>query len=249
MTSTAPQNVGIQDAASFDTYRRLREDIISCRLMPNEHLRFEGLRANYGAGVGTLREALSHLVSDGLVRTKAGHGFFVSPVAPADLVEITEWRVEFETKAITLAIRNGDDNWEAEIVSAFHLLARAGLPEPSARPEVWADFRERHRRFHDALVAACGSPWLLHFRNVLFDQALRYQALSLIGGDPTRDDKNEQHRAIMEAALNREDKLAAVLVEQHIRKTAEIVLSNLPRLDLEVRAAGSGRGHGRRPPT
>jgi GntR family transcriptional regulator, carbon starvation induced regulator len=69
VASTAPQDIALQDAASFNIYRRLRSDIVSCRLEPGERLRFEVLRERYDAGVGTLREALSHLVSEGLVRT------------------------------------------------------------------------------------------------------------------------------------------------------------------------------------
>ena len=33
------------------------------------------LRRRYGASVGTLREALSHLVSEGLARTATGRGW------------------------------------------------------------------------------------------------------------------------------------------------------------------------------
>lgn len=213
--------------------------------MPDTRLRFDALRANYGAGVGTLREALSHLVSDGLVRTEAGRGFFVAPVGAADLIEITEWRVEFETRAVALSIQKGDENWEAEIVSSFHLLARASLPSPEAPPEVWSDFREKHRRFHDALVAACGSPWLLFFRGVLFDQALRYQALSLLSSRAPRHDKDE-HRSIMQAVLDRDEARATRLVEQHIRQTTEVVLPTLPAPIAPTVTLGSTRALARR---
>jgi GntR family carbon starvation induced transcriptional regulator len=233
MATTAPQDIARQDAASFEVYRRLRNDIVTCKFKPHDKLRFDGLRSAYGAGVGTLREALSHLVSDGLVRTEAGRGFFVAPMSATDLLDITEWRVEFETRATALSIENGDDNWEADIVSAFHLMARAGQLGPEASAEALSDFGEKHRRFHDALVAACGSPWLLYFRSVLFDQALRYQALAVLskGGENHRTD--EDHRAIMDAALNRDAKTAQRLVEEHIRGTTETVLKNLPKYDQE----------------
>lgn len=229
--TTAPQDIARQDAASFEVYRRLRNDIVTCKLRPYDKLRFESLRTSYSAGVGTLREALSHLVSDGLVRTEAGRGFFVAPVSATDLVDITEWRVEFETRAAVLSIKNGDDNWEASIVSAFHLMARAGQLDANASPDALSDLGEKHRRFHDALVAACGSPWLLYFRGVLFDQALRYQALAIMSKGHEAHRTDEDHRAIMDAVLDRDAKKSASLVEEHIRQTTETVLRNLPMED------------------
>lgn len=81
--SSVPQNIALEDAASFDVYRQLRFDIISCRLQPNKKLRFDALRKSYNAGVSTSREAPSQLVSDGLVRIDPGKGFRIAPVSPA----------------------------------------------------------------------------------------------------------------------------------------------------------------------
>ena len=78
--TTAPQDVLAEDAATFDVLRRMREDILCCVLKPDQRLRFGELRQRYDTSVGTLREALSHLVSEGLARTEAGRGFSVAPI-------------------------------------------------------------------------------------------------------------------------------------------------------------------------
>ena len=67
--TTAPQDVLSEDAATFDVLRRMREDILCCVLKPDQRLRFGELRQRYDTSVGTLREALSHLVSEGLARS------------------------------------------------------------------------------------------------------------------------------------------------------------------------------------
>lgn len=227
--STAPQNIALQDAASFNIYRLLLADIVNCRLVPGERLRFEVLRDRYKVGVGTLREALSHLVSEGLVRTEAGRGFQVAPVSLTDMLDIAEWRVEFEVRAVTQSIRNGDDTWEAEIVTAYHLLSKTEVPTVDADAEVRDLWKSRHRRFHDAIGAACGSPWLLHFRSILFVQAQRYHRLVALYGPRTRL-KDDDHREIMEAALARDVDRAARAVEQHIRRTVDVALKHVPGL-------------------
>ena len=95
--TTAPQDVLAEDAATFDVLRRMREDILCCALKPDQRLRFGELRQRYGTSVGTLREALSHLVSEGLARTEAGRGFAVAPISLADFLDLSELRVWLET--------------------------------------------------------------------------------------------------------------------------------------------------------
>ena len=52
------------------TYATLREDIVEGRLPPSSKLRIEHLRTQYAVGAGTVREALTRLVSDALVTTR-----------------------------------------------------------------------------------------------------------------------------------------------------------------------------------
>ena len=103
----------------------MREDILCCALKPDQRLRFGELRQRYGTSVGTLREALSHLVSEGLARTEAGRGFAVAPISLADFLDLSELRVWLETRTLADAIRHGTDAWEAEIVSSYFLLNKA----------------------------------------------------------------------------------------------------------------------------
>ena len=86
--TTAPQDVSLEDAATFDVLRKMREDILCCVLKPDQRLRFGELRQRYGTSVGTLREALSHLVSEGLARTEAGRGFHGGRYCPESGVHV-----------------------------------------------------------------------------------------------------------------------------------------------------------------
>lgn len=208
----------------LDVRERLREDILTCTLAPGQRLKFDPLRGCYDASVGTLREALSQLVSEGLVVAEANRGFNVAPVSVADLLDITELRIDLECKAMTASIQDGDDEWEARVLAAFHLLQKLeGDMQRDREQPLWA---ARHQRFHEALVSACASPWLLRFRQMLFDQARRYRGLSMKhSANPGRMD---QHRQLMEAALRRDVAAACALAEAHIRDTAKTILDSLP---------------------
>src|SRR5689334_19828228 len=93
----------------------LREAILTGRYAPEQKLRFADLQQSFGSGIGTLREALSQLVAEGLVTTDVGRGFRVAPVSREDLLDITRLHVEFERRAILDAVTHGDDDWEAGV--------------------------------------------------------------------------------------------------------------------------------------
>jgi DNA-binding GntR family transcriptional regulator len=85
-------------------YRSLRHDVICGKLAPGERLRVEHLKDQYEVGAGTLREALSLLVSDALVTSEGQRGFRVAPISVADLEDLTNTRVMLETEAFDLAL-------------------------------------------------------------------------------------------------------------------------------------------------
>ena len=207
----------------------MRSDVLDGAFEPGAKLPFAMLQERYTVSIGTIREALSHLVSEGLITLDAGRGFRVAPVSRADLLDISEMRVDFEKRALTDAMAHGDDAWEVRIISSFHLLEK--LSERPASDWVreagrWTTF---HRNYHAALVSGCRSRWLLHFRALLFDQAERYRLLSL-RHRPASNTRKGEHRAIMEAVLARDAERACKLAEQHIRKTVDEVLRHAPQL-------------------
>ena len=211
----------VDAVTAVDLRAMLRKDIVSCELAPGQRLKFEELRTRYDAGIGSLREALMQLVADGLVVAESNRGFCVAPVTIADLEDITELRVDIERKALTQSIQRGGDSWEAGIVAALHMLAKLEPEVSQTRSrnrEVW---EERHHCFHDALVAACPSPWLLRFRQVLFVQSQRYRALSMLQSQ--KPGRVDDHRTLVELTLARDVPRATAAMESHIRRTAENV--------------------------
>ena len=202
---------------------RLREDLLAGALKPGEPLRLAMVRERYGAGLTPLREALFQLVAEGLVTTEDQRGFRVAEVSRDDLTDLTEQRVFLEGQALRLSIEHGDLAWESNVLAAHHRLANTPMLHPATATltDAWS---EAHRDFHRVLVEACGSAWLLRFREVLSDQAERYRRLS-IREDPDRDVALE-HRRLAEAVLARDADLAVERLAAHYRLTAQ--LCNLP---------------------
>lgn len=205
-----------------DIAHRMREEIISCRLPPGGPLKFETLRASFGASFTTLREALMALAADGLVVAEGQRGFHVAPVSAEDLADLTDARVLLEVDTLRKAMARGGDEWELAVMSTLHRLGKIE-ERADVRPSDDPNWRRAHSEFHHALVSACGSPTLLGMRAQLFDRSERYRSLSA-SLRPFVRDKVGEHRAIMLATIGRDTGLALDLIEKHIRGTADNVL-------------------------
>ena len=209
-------------------YQRLRADIVAGALEAGKPLRLEALRQRYGLSFSPLREALMRLQSERLVLSTALRGFSVAPLSREEMRDATETRILIECEALRRSMRDGDDDWEAGIVAAFHALGLQVERQSRLSGKVEAAdmlaMEERHHQFHRALITHCGSPRLLELANQLYVETQRYRLPSLVGrvaGTPPRD-VSAEHQQIMDATLRRSEDAVRYLSE-HYRRTAAII--------------------------
>ena len=204
-----------------DGYRRIRSDIIFGRLRPDQRLRLEALKEDYGVSVSTLREILSRLSSEGFVVAEGRRGFEVAPVSVANLRELAELRILLEGHAMELSFAQGDMEWEGRVVSAHHKLAAVEQKMSAGRSEN-ALWKRYDGEFHQALISNCGSRTLMEMHALVFDKYFRYQmvAFSYRGSEPA-----EQHKALLEAALKRDAATATATLRTHVNNCVEHALA------------------------
>ena len=224
-------------------YRQLRRDIIEGRLPPGEKLRVEHLKDHYEVGAGTLREALALLVSDSLVIALGQRGFRVAPISLSDFEDITRTRVLLETEALRQSIAEGDENWEAELVGAFHRLSRAEEKLAPDAPNAVNEWEERNQLFHEKLIAGSTSRWMRHFIAILYRQSERYRRLTLLKPALPRD-LHQEHTLIFKAAIARDADTASQLLSEHIVLTLQGIqsMSELPGAVARVSSGSEDRG-------
>jgi DNA-binding GntR family transcriptional regulator len=202
---------------------RLRADIIGCVLEPGQTLRFDWLRERYKISISPLREALTRLVSEGLVALTDHRGYSVAPLSIAHLLDLTLVRKETEALGIRLAIQRGDDHWESSVLAAFHTLAKSsGRGGQQLFDPEW---EKRHRMFHDSLYAACGSQILLAQIVQLNNQWARYRLLSGRYMSQQRDILQE-HAELKDSAVARDAATATRCIQKHIQQSADSILES-----------------------
>jgi GntR family carbon starvation induced transcriptional regulator len=212
-------------------YHELKRDLLRGLHEPGSKLQVEATAQRYGVTTNPMREALNRLAAERLIDREDQRGFSVPALSLDHFRELVKTRCWLEGKALAESIAHRTEAWEDAIVLSLHRLVRtqfaAGAPlNVEVDNSLW---EVRHRQFHLALIANCGSRWLLRFCEELMDQAERYRYISDIRSYPSRDSANE-HRLIAEATIAGEVELAV----ERLSAQYELTLS---LYESQVRAA------------
>lgn len=207
-------------------YEALLAEILDCRLAPGAKITISDVAVRLGFSPGAVREALSRLAAEKWTVATAQKGYSVSPVSVEELKDLTRTRITIEQLCLRAAIAHGDVEWETAVVAAYHRLRRIPMVAETGQhlSPAWA---AAHTTFHAALVAGCDSAWMLTLRATLYAQSERYRHLSFALGQANRDVEAE-HEGIVAACLARDADRACTLIEAHLRRTSDILLSSPP---------------------
>ena len=203
-------------------YARLRADIVCGRFAPGQRLRLDRMREAYGVAVGTLREILSRLAAEGLVLAEGQRGFEVPPCTAAERGELSALRRLLEGHALTQSFAAGDVEWEGRVVAAHHKLEVVERRMITGRRDEAPAWKRYDGEFHQALISACGSRALMAAHANAFDRYLRYLMVAFcFRGEVAAG----EHRALRDAALDRDAAAATAVLDRHIAGCIDFALA------------------------
>lgn len=205
----------------------IEHDILAGIFQPNGRLGIAALSEKYGIGATPLREGLSRLISRGLVVAIGKRGFRVADVSKADLNDITQLRILIETDALRRSLRDGGDEWEANILSSLHLLVRWIERNRESMREGTPEFDRLHKNFHRSLLDACGSDRLMRLHDDLYFQAYRYRRV-MMGRFDNHENFIAIHEMLANVVLQRDAPRAVNELTKHLMQTLDIVYVDLP---------------------
>ncbi len=203
------------ESLAAGVYAQLRIDILDRRLAPGQRLKPAELGKRFGVNVNVMREALTLLAAQNLIRIERNHGFHVTTLSREVLDDLTAARTINEGAALRLAVERGGVSWESEIVAAHHRMASQPMyraDDPATRSNDWA---AAHITFHNTLIEAGDNRVLLDICGRLSDAAQLYRAWPG-GRGQTRREVAAEHKALLNAALAHEADQAVALLEAHI---------------------------------
>lgn len=203
-------------------YLDMRRAILDGSLVPGAKLNVRDLSARFDSGLSPVRESLNRLAMEGLALHEDNRGFIVSPVSVPELQDLTQARCWMNDLGIRRSIELGDEAWEDAVLVSCHRLSRTPRDPIDGTPGPNVEWERAHKAFHQTLVSACGSNWLIETCSHLYDSAERYRSLARLAG-ASRSDPRDEHSEIMTAALDRDADTAARLLAEHFQRTADLV--------------------------
>jgi DNA-binding GntR family transcriptional regulator len=200
-------------------HRTLREAIIQGRIPEGARLGEVRLARMLGTSRGTVREAIRHLVQEGLVESQLHRGAFVAALSLVDRLDVYTAREAIEVWAATWLVERGADVDLRPLEEAMEELraAAVGVDRPTERV-IEADIR-----FHRELVALPGSPRLARAY-----ETLAAEALMLLRNQPEYPWQAyiDDHEVLFEALRSR-DPRAPELVAEHLRLSADLIAGEI----------------------
>ena len=203
---------------------RIRHAILDGDWAPGHRLAPVALAQRFDTSTTVVREALTRLVGENLIEARLHRGFFVPVLDLREFGDVTELRCATETLALRLAVERGDLAWETGLLAAHHRMTRTPRRLlPGTR--VNEDWRRAHWAFHQALLAGCGSEPLLKVAAGLAQATDLYRVWAAPRPAAARRNVEDEHQALVSAALARDAERACRLLRRHFEQTASIVLA------------------------
>ena len=201
-----------------DAYERLRVEIVSGRLQPNERLVEADLVSSLGVRRTAVRAALVRLEHDGLVEHERNRGAKVRLVGESEAIEILETRAALEGLIARKAAANvteDDVSQLREILASMRtLLAGGDLLAAS----------ERNVDLHGAIVRIARHRTAERLVSTLNSQLVRFQYRTIL--QPGRSERTlGEHEAIVEAIARGDGDAAEAAMRAHLSQVAEALRS------------------------
>jgi DNA-binding GntR family transcriptional regulator len=194
----------------------LRTAILAGRIKPQQQLPEAALARTMGTGRSAIREAIRHLVQEGLVVSEHNRGARVRPISIDDVIDVYRARTAIEVAATSALPGPGPELDVAPLRRAqerirVHSSDQAEIP---SRDLIAADLD-----FHRALVAMAGSPRLSRAH-----EPLAAESQMLLNWHPAYSvfDYVADHQTLLDA-ITAKGPDAAVEVRAHLELSVELI--------------------------
>ena len=205
-----------------DIMESLRNRLVNGQFDSGQRLQAEQLRADFDCSASTIRESLFRLSTEGLVEFREQRGFRVPRLSVQLQHELTLMRILLESEGARLSIRLGDVLWEAKLSAAHHKLSHieSHVRSSNAQANLVALWSAAELEFHETLIEACRSETLKKTHRVVYHQ-FRQQLISTDQKFVFVPENIDQHKDILDAALDRDEELIGQRIYDHLARNLD----------------------------
>lgn len=207
----------MEQTSENQIYKEIKQAILQRKLRPNTQLVEEDLAESFGVSRTLIRQALRRLSYEKIVTMIPNKGAFVACPTVEEARQIFEIRQMLEVATIALACRNITDDQIRQIKSLIDDERDASLKgDKFGSLQLSIDF-------HLRIAEVTGNSYLCRYLEEL--TSLVYVIVTFYGAEDLFCGY-EEHYEILEAIKQRDESLAAKLMDKHFTKFDTVVFSN-----------------------
>jgi DNA-binding GntR family transcriptional regulator len=198
-------------------FQQIKSQIVSLELEPGAQIDETAVAETLDIGRTPIRESLFRLAAEGLLRVKAGRGFFVRDITLNDIKDLFETLLVLERAAVALAVRR---------------IGSAGIGRLERLNDRFKTAWDRHHyldvtlansRFHREIYAATGNEYMQSYLGSLQiqSQRLAYICFTRPTEVDLRDHADESirdHHALIECLSKKDETAAVEVTTAHIQR-------------------------------
>lgn len=222
MTDLELQPVAIEGGLSDRVFEMLRSAVVSMDIYASKEppkLDERALADSMGVSRTPVREALSRLEQEGLVRNIPRRGSFVVRKTKKEIIEIIQVWAALESMAARLITLHCSD-LDLEKFYSDNTAAISAAPVPID------EYSERNIKFHQEIIALSGNEFLVITARRLFNQMHAIRSSTIKHPQRTLASVID-HTRIIEALFDRDTSGVEELVKNHALKLADHVQKNV----------------------
>lgn len=180
-----------------DVVTELRRVVASGAVPPGTTIPLDEVAEFFQLSRIPVREALKTLVGEGLLEHQPRLGYTVTSLSSEELHELYLVRGALEAAALDVAVRHATPIDDRRVQEAHQRLTDAiDTADPAA-------YQRDSRAFHEAMLAPCRMPRLLHMLEIAWNITEPVQTMVRVAATDRRA-MHEEHAALMEAYLARD---------------------------------------------
>lgn len=229
----ATVDIGKTASASRIIFESLRKSIIAGDFKDGAPLRQDEIAKAFNTSRIPVREAITMLEQQGLVKSIRYKGAVVACLSMQEAGEIFDFRCLLEPTVIRAAVPR---------MTAESLETARGYLEDFAAAKNPMDYGTLNRKFHATLYAASDMPYHISIIENSMDRIDRYLRAQLVMSDGIAR-SNQEHLAILQACEAGDADLAACLTHAHIHDAKVSLQEQLAPASEQGRSPRFRTGH------
>ncbi len=211
MSKSVEEQISQRRSKTLNTIVReaIEEMIVSGELASGDRINESNLASRLQVSRGPVREACRSLEQAGLLVSAVNHGVYVREMTLDEVRDLYEVRTSLACLVGRLIVKRADDH-EISQIADFVTQMDIAVEKNDARK-----YYDLNLNFHDALVKAAHNRALEQSYHWIIKQLHLYRQKGLVQSGNLQA-SNEEHKAIVEAIINRDENAAEEAMRKHI---------------------------------